>query len=254
VDLQEAIDAADDGATLAVEGVCQGPVTITGRADLTIEGAAVSSCPDDGPGPSDLRSTVKGGHHVIKVTNSTNIRLRFLNIIGGGEGLEFKLSEGGAVSCSCVARNDDEGIELEAGRDHELRQNLIFRNGDDGIRVTDGSGGNTIAANTIRQNGDDGIEIEADSDGNVIEDNLIEDNVEDGIDLDGTDENQILDNQVRDNGRERDRDSGIELEDSDDNEVDGNRIRGNADGLTDQIRCQSGSDDNTGSNVPSGCR
>ncbi len=39
-DLQEAIDAADDGATITVEGVCSGPVRIYRRRDLTIKGVS----------------------------------------------------------------------------------------------------------------------------------------------------------------------------------------------------------------------
>jgi len=50
--LQEAIDAADDGAAITVEGVCSGPVMIYKRRDLTIRGVTPNSgCPANARNP-----------------------------------------------------------------------------------------------------------------------------------------------------------------------------------------------------------
>ena len=182
--------------------------------------------------PRDLASTVKGGgdDEVIKVTQSANVTLRFLNVVDGrGAGVEIKSSRGSRLDRDCFARNREEGVELDGTRHAAVTASLIIENGEDGIAVHGDARENAVKRNTVRDNGRDGIDLE-DANGNTI-----------------------IGNTVKRNGRKRDRDSGIELEDSDRNLVDGNRVRGNADGLTDVIRCISG-DENVGSNVPRHCR
>ena len=167
---------------------------------------------------------------VIKVTQSANVTLRFLNVVDGrGAGVEIKSSRGSRLDRDCFARNREEGVELDGTRHAAVTASLIIENGEDGIAVHGDARENAVKRNTVRDNGRDGIDLE-DADGNTI-----------------------TGNSVKRNGRKRDRDSGIELEDSDRNLVDGNRVRGNADGLTDVIRCISG-DENVGSNVPRHCR
>jgi parallel beta-helix repeat protein len=255
-DLQDAVDAADDGATITVAGTCRGRVRITGREDLTIEGTppVPAGCPPGGLGPADLTATVAGGSdEVIKVRRSEGIAVRFLNITEGrSAGIEFKTSEDGVLECSCVARNGDEGVELDGGEDHQVVRNLVTENRRDGIRLKE-SEDNTVGDNVVADNGSDGIEIEQESDGNTVIDNLIFGNGADGIDLDDSDGNRVVDNVVVENGTDEDRDSGVELRNSDRNVVDGNEIRGNADGLVGEIRCQRGSRKNTGSNVTERC-
>ena len=134
--------------------------------------------------------------------------------------------------------------------------NTLFRmvgNEDDGIRLED-SKEVSIRSNTVERNGDDGIAVEEHSRRNEIAENRIRSNEEDGIDLDESDRNQIVGNRILENGRDPRRDNGIELRDSDRNWIDANEIRDNADGLTDEIRCQHGSRRNAGSNVPAECR
>jgi parallel beta-helix repeat protein len=256
-DLQDAVDAADDGATITVTGVCRGPVRIVGREDLTIEGVppAAGGCPPDGPRPSDLRSTVRGRRddEVIKVVRSKRVTLRFLNIVGGAEeGVEFKDARDGRLAWSCVARNAGDGVELDGGRRHEVRQTLVARNAGEGIRLEDEAERNTLAANVVVKNARDGIEVE-DGEENVITDNTVRANGRDGIELDGADENRVTGNMVIGNGAPPNRGGGIELDGADENVVDGNEIRGNGDGLEGTIRCTSG-DRNTGSNVTRRCR
>src|SRR5262245_50718684 len=92
--LQRAVDKARNGATITVNGTCKGRVTISDRRDLTIQGVPPTGegCPEGGLGPSDLISTVRGGsHEVIKVDDSRNITIRWLNIVdGNGAGVEIK--------------------------------------------------------------------------------------------------------------------------------------------------------------------
>ena len=232
--LQKAVNAAHDGATITVSGACAGPVRIVGRADLTIEGVSPTptGCPAEGLRPRDLRSTVRGSRgddEVIKVRDSTNIVIGFLNIVDGTEaGVELKQSSGGGLHCNCVARNGEEGLEVQDGKQHEIRANLVTRNAEEGMEI-EGTNRSVVAGNTVRENGRDGIELERAA------------------------RNQVTGNAVVANGSIGSRDSGIEVERSERNLIDGNTIRDNADGLTDLIRCKSG-DDNTGSNVTRVCR
>jgi parallel beta-helix repeat protein len=214
-----------------------------------------TGCPEDGPGPSGLRATVRGNgsdRDAIRVKRSEDIVIRYLNIIKGkDDGVDFKRSNTSTLHCSCVTRNRDDGVELDGGDGHQVTQNLIVRNKDDGI-IVERSRDNVLHANTIQENKDDGLEFDKDSDRNLVVSNLIENNDEDGIDVDNSDANRILANEVNGNGDRRS-DNGIELRKSDDNVVDGNTIRGNGDNLVDVVRCQSGADDNRGSNVVPPC-
>jgi parallel beta-helix repeat protein len=253
--LQRAIDAAADGATITIEGTCDGPIRVVGRSRLTIQGIAptASGCSATGPGPTDLVSSLRGGNdEVIEVEESDGIAIRFLNVVGGASaGIELEDSSRADVSCNCLAANREQGLEIDGGRRHGISRNLIARNREDGILV-DGASRNAILLNVIAENADDGIEIVGGSN-NTINGNRVAANVEDGLDLDDTEGNRLVGNTVVNNGRERANDSGIELQDSDENVVDANPIAGNADGLIDRIRCQRGSDENTGSNVTRGC-
>lgn len=251
-DLQDAVDAARDGATITVEGVCRGSIRISSQKDLVIQGPALAGggCPPDGVA---LAGTVRGGNDVFRIRKSKNVLIRRLNIIdGSGDGVELEDSKESGVRCSCIARNADDGIDVEDGKKHEFGQNLISSNRDNGIILKDGED-TILAANTVEQNHDDGIELVEKSDRNVVAGNLVRGNREDGIDLDDADKNELLANVVTGNGTDPRSDSGIELRDSDRNAVDGNVIRMNADGLTDEIRCQRGSRKNFGSNVTGRC-
>lgn len=256
-ELQEAIDAARNGATITVRGTCEGPVRIVKRRDLTITGVAPAegACPADEPESEGLTSTVEGGDdQVIKVEKSENVVIRYLNIIGG-EGAGVALEDGSNVTvrCNCVARNEAAGLDIDGGKRHDIADNLVIANEKDGMRLQR-TQRSQITENTVEENGDDGIELERGSDRNLIAENDVAGNREDGIDLDDSDHNQVLDNEVAGNGTEPSTDTGIELQRSDDNTVDDNEIAGNADDRRDEVRCGRGSDDNRGSNVTSGCR
>jgi parallel beta-helix repeat protein len=276
--LQQAIDAASNGAAIVVTGTCSGPVNISARANLIITGvppAANANCATP-VGPADLVSSVTGSDdEVIKVTGSTGIAIAFLNIVGGeSSGIELKNGSGNIAACNCIARNEDEGVELDGGTvgqivlrnlvtengkgvrvkasaTNTLVQNGVVNNDDDGILLYRGSSANTLVGNAVQNNGDDGIEIE-NSNGNIVAANAVTGNDEDGIDLDFANTNQILTNAVTGNGTSSS-DNGIELRESDNNTVNNNTINGNTDGLVNQIRCQSGSNLNTGNNVVAPC-
>ena len=254
-DLQDAIDEANDGATITVRGVCSESVKIYKRHDLRIHGVPPDSgCSPYGPAQDDLTSTVTGGsREVIKVRKSKDIDIRYLKIVDGKrEGVEIENSRRTTLACNCVAHNHDEGVELEESDDNTIEQNLVTMNGYDGIKLNECKE-NTIRANTVDENEDDGLAIEDDSHENGVTCNRIRRNAEDGIDVDYSDENEIKANEVVDNGRRPGEDNGIELRKSDKNFVDSNQITGNADGLVDQVKCQSGSDGNSGSNVVPPC-
>jgi len=276
-DLQAAIDAAADGATISVEGMCAGPVTIARRVGLTVQGVppAASGCPADGLSPGDLRSTIRGGDRAIGVRRSRDIEIRYLNLVDAEtNGLELSEVEGSRATCNCVARSGTAGITLFAGRDNAVQKNLVTRNAGVGIRLRQAtesaiaenvvrenrSGGiglieadrNTLERNAVRENAAAGIELD-DSNRNVLRENTVHRNAADGLDLETADRNELVDNEVEGNGRDAARDSGIELGQSHRNIVGRNVIRENADRLTDQVRCRSGSGGNDGSNVPRNC-
>jgi parallel beta-helix repeat protein len=256
--LQKAVDAAADGATITVTGACTGPVRIVERHGLTIQGVPPpgGGCPAEGLRPRDLLSTVRGSRQdraVIEVKRSANIVVRFLNVIDGvdaGVGLEH--ARASRVGCNCLARNGDEGLEVEGGKQHEISGNLVTGNAEEGIDLEDGTRRNEVRGNVVEANGEDGIELD-DSDDNTIVGNTVRGNARGGIVLDDADRNRVVGNQVTENGRPGRPEGGIELDDADRNVVDGNTIRDNADGLTDRIRCRSG-EGNSGSNVVRRCR
>jgi len=97
--------------------------------------------------------------------------------------------------CNCVARNDEEGVELDDADDNTVAQNLVALNGTDGILVKE-SKENAIRQNSVLENEDDGIVLDNDADKNEVTCNKVQDNGEDGIDLDYSDKNQIRANEV----------------------------------------------------------
>ena len=253
--LRAAINAAANGTTITVSGLCDEDVTVSNRQNLTIQGMfGATTCPAAGLRPGDLLAALRGN---LQIRSSTGIDVRFLNIIeAGGECLRLRSGSGHTVHCNCLSMCRTEGIEINGTRDSELSGNLIKDNEDDGIALLSGSSGISVLDNVIQFNADDGIDVE--SSNHLISGNNVSFNGHDGIDLDDSDENRVLGNDVIRNGciPSKSEDSGIEVRNSDDNEIDGNMIRNNPDGEIDTIFCRSGSDGNFGSNVPadSPCR
>jgi parallel beta-helix repeat protein len=258
--LQAAINAAPNGATINVTGLCPGPVSIDGRDGLVIQGPTpvAGACPAADLLPSALGAAVEGSDStVLKIRDSRDIVVRFLKIVNGpGACVKLTRAVESTLNCSCVAGCGLAGVEVTDARMSEISQSLVKTNGDDGLALFGGTTANTITANTIELNGDDGIDLEGS--GNDILGNVIRANGHDGIDADNANDNRIVGNSVLGNGclPSASTDSGIEVKDSDDNEIDANVIQGNGDGLVDQIHCRSGSSGNFGSNVPpkSPCR
>jgi len=289
--LQEAVDAAPDGATITVNGRCAGPVRITKRANLTVQGVlpeGSTACKGGGaPLRQDLRSTVFGGCdssdvsrcELVKVTESPNVTVRYLNIVDSfNSGVEYKRTSGGTAFCNCIARNAEEGIEFDKGSGgHLALQNLVKDNAkaleedaDGGIGVHD-SQGNTVRANVVESNLRGGIFIEddadetvvlnnvvrmnigngiqvADSDRNLVEGNVVAGNTQDGVFLNNADKNRVVADVVSSNGR-----NGVRLRRAGKNSIDANDVSGNGSGSTaEQVMCESGSDDSTGMNKVNG--
>lgn len=255
--LQRAIDAAADGATITVTGLCTGPVKVNGRSNLTIQGVAPpSGCGAAGPGPADLTSTIRGGRDLIRLSNSSNIVLRFLNIVDAElSGVKIQRGHDSVVHCNCIARNGRAGVRVDDSRGQEISQNLVTLNGRDGITL-DECRENTIRDNTSLQNSSDGIALE-DSKKNLISGNVVRRNGDSGINLDEADSNRLasIDQRVLNTGDDDDgnddddddgkgarnegntvgenlcednRGDGIRLEEGDKNTVAGNTVRRNA--------------------------
>jgi len=270
--LQKAVNAAQDGATIHVTGVCIESVLIDKRNNLTIEGDAPTAegCPPDGLDPSDLTSTVKGSTpfdsevpDVIKVRNSMNIVIRFLNVVDGGAkktGIEFRKGMSNIAHCNCITRDKD-GIEFDDHSKGEASKNLIFKNNRDGIWLHRCSDLNQLIMNTTRENLDDGIEIDDScTDHNTVSMNLVTKNVHDGIEVVDSDFNNIVLNEVTFNGISKSKDSGIELKiasgesGASRNFVDSNDIHDNSDMLVNLLNCKQTDGNNTGNNVPPKCQ
>lgn len=256
-DLQSAIDAADDGATITVAGLCPGSVVIDERADLTIEGAAPSSgvCPPVETLPEELTAAVTSTDGtVFKIRDSQNILVRFLKIVNGpGDCVKFTRSVASTLECSCVSGCADAGVVLNDSRMNEVQRNLVKKQGRDGIVSLGGSSQNALLDNIIEFNRDDGVDLEADE--TEVIGNAVKANGADGIDMDFADDNRVIANTVESNGciPTDSTDSQIEIRESDRNELDSN-VDGA--GALVEVNCRSGSDDNFGNNLPPGspCR
>jgi parallel beta-helix repeat protein len=243
--VQAAVNAARDGATITVAGVCRGPVAVGVPP-------APGGCPPDGLQPDDLTSTLRGGsadEEIVKVTASTNVTVRFLNLVDGrSAGVEQKNSRDGHTVCNCVTR-DAEGIEIHGGQNHEVAQNLVFRNAGNGIRLRSGmepSRRNTVSRNLVEDNAGDGI-VSEDSRDNTVTDNTSRRNGGSGIRLDDATAHRVADNDTTANHV-----CAITLRAANDNVVDRNRDGGAAPAASPAC-CASG-DRNSGANVPPACR
>ena len=285
--LQAAIDAAPTCTTsctavpptiISVRGACAGPVLVYQKANLTIQGVAPGTCP---PGPMDLTSTVRGNPNapattlssgdVIKVLDSTNITVQFLNVVDGAinDGLTAEHSKGTQFNCNCVERNED-GMELDnLSGNTRVVQNLITHN-EDGLKADGGTknalvDGNLVVENrrppsSTRHEGD-GIRFNTAGVGNIITNNTVLRNRDDGIDMRSTngtatapnrvERNLLMGNGFTDAGAPTPMGNGIEVQSSSSNVFNCNKVSGNADMLTDLVRMLSGAGD-IGSNMPPG--
>jgi parallel beta-helix repeat protein/cysteine-rich repeat protein len=257
--LQVAIDAANDGDVITVEGRCSGPIRITERAGLTIQGVAPDPLPEgcaDGPGwgptEEELTSTIDGDNcdssdisdcETIKVTESPDVTIQFLNIVKGVQAcVEYKRSSRGVAYCNCIERCKDEGIELDkSSGDNTVLRNLVKENGrleNGGIRVHDTVRGRAnIQWNMVRDNYYSGIHI-TDSSDNMIESNKVSANLDCGIVLeDGADHTTVSNNYVEANDHH-----GIYITDSSDNTIESNMVSANQDC---GILLEDGADDST---------
>lgn len=250
------MDAAQDGATITVRGVCHGGAFLLSRHNLTIQGMAPAggSCPAGGLRGRELSSTITGlrdGSELIKMDQSTNITIRFLNLSGSGsQGVELKRSAGGLIACNCIARNWD-GVEIEGGDGTTVRDNLVVHNGDHGIKVNMGtdtiSQHHAVVSNCIVGSGTDGIQLDWTM-ADVVTGNTSRDNVDNGISiLGGTTMTEVTRNRTLGNGG-----CGIEMKLSDHNLLNDN-VGAGADSTSNLACCSTGTG-NIGNNVPAACR
>ena len=284
--LQAAIDAAPVCTTsctavpptiITVRGSCPGSVLVYQKANLTIQGVQPATCP---PGPTDLTSTVRGipnppmttlfHGEVIKVLDSTNVTVQFLNLVDGtvNDGITVEHSKDTQLVCNCLERNED-GMELDnlSGATRVV-ENLVTHN-EDGVKADGGTKNALVDGNVISENRrpptaitheGDGIRFKLAGVGNVISNNTIVRNRDDGIDMRSTngtstapnrvEHNVITGNGFTDAGAPTPMGNGIEVSSSQD-VFNCNTINGNADMLTNLVRIISGTG-NLGSNVPPG--
>ena len=82
--MQAAVDAAADGDTITITGECDETVRINRRNDLTLEGPVgdIATISQD----IVACDTVALALNVLRINDSTNIRLRRLKISGGNGG------------------------------------------------------------------------------------------------------------------------------------------------------------------------
>ncbi len=266
--LRAAVNAASDGSAGAstlihVGGRCVGPpVVIQNRSNLAIEGdPPPTACPEFGPEPTTLTSSLSpdgsppptgSNGETIKIISSTNISIRFLNLIDAdpSDAVEYKSSSGGEATCNCCARNE-ECFETTGGGGYLVKQNLITDNGH-GVNAGHQTHDVVIMNNTIVSNrrffgtdieDGDGITIQEGTTATSVVRNIVRDNLDDGIDLENVTSITVTDNVVTGNT-----DNGIVLQGSNNNLIDCNTISGNGDGLTNRAQVISGTG-NTGSNV-----
>ena len=278
VTLSAAVNAAPDGTASAptrihVSGRCVGPpALISGRSNLVVEGdPPPTACPEFGPEPTTLTSSLSpdgstpptgSGGETIKVLSSTNISIRFLNLVDADpeDAVDYKSSTGGDMTCNCCARNE-ECFEISGGSGEVVKQNFITDNGH-GINTGHAAHNVMIMNNTVVSNRrffgtdveqGDGITLFESSTAITVVGNIVKNNLDDGIDLENASSNTVTDNVVMGNGftdagAPTPGGNGIVLQTSNNNLIDCNTISGNADGLVDRARVLSGTG-NTGSNV-----
>jgi parallel beta-helix repeat protein len=246
--VQAAVDAAPNGTTvtprvITVSGVCVGSTRVISRQNLIIQGDLTpETCP---PGRNELHSTLAGPStaEIIKMTSCKNVVVRYLNIVhgdlAGHDAVEYKKSTNGGPDCNCIALNDDEGIQVHAGKQVLVTGNRVTRNRGAGIDIADTTTMDTIYNNLSLRNGTHGILISG-STGNTYMGNICTMNSGSGFDLQSADSNMINNNTVTNNTV-----AGITLEaspttpanGSDKNNVDMNTINSNGDALVNKLRC-----------------
>jgi parallel beta-helix repeat protein len=276
--LQEAVDDAKDGLVpplvgktqpvppnaptiINVKGACKGFTVVDDRENLLIQGVAVAPtmCP---PKTAALVSTLlpdpraeppSGSNgEVLKVVDSENILVQFLNIVDGGEeeGLEFKETDDSAAYCNCVTRNEV-GYELDSGGGHELLDSALFRN-EIGILLHKGTVFNLVQGNLVKENGDGIVLLDSPTEHNTVRRNTVKKNTGHCIDLSEADVNDILSNVIGGGASNPENDCGrgdITLED----DADDNRIEDNRDPDGNLVRVDCSGDESDG-NFGNNCR
>jgi hypothetical protein len=171
-DLQAAIDGAANGDTIIVKAGKYGPVSLTGRTDLTIKGR---------------------GKVILDGTAAENCLLFADCQRVTVTGLTLKDSQGSALLATgceeltvrgCTVLNaGDEGMEFSSCFKVLADKNTIDKTGDDGIALSDSSGApsrvSVVSKNKIRNVPDGGIDVNGND--NVVTGNQIRDSKVNGV-------------------------------------------------------------------------
>jgi parallel beta-helix repeat protein len=217
--LQAAINASFNGAVITVNGHCAG-ATVSRRTNLTIQGPFPTFSCATGPAPSGrgaLTATVDG----LSVQNSTNILVRFLNLVNSVDGVAFVNTTNPNATCVCAANNSNDGVRMTGGTTGIFTQILSERN-----------------ATGIESNGTNTV---------IITDNSVTANTGTGIFVRNASSQNVSFNVVTNNGG-----PGILFQNVTASLAFGNTIRGNGDGLRNTIACIN-SRNNFGNDVPRSC-
>ena len=204
--IQEAVDMAEEGATVIVcEGiyhenvVIDKPLIVKASGNVTIE--ALDNNKD------------------VERINANNVVFSGFNVKGGYGGICLYNVQGCRIENNSVFENDF-GIALLSSSGNTILNNVAFKNKEDGIHLQDYSNNNTIINNTACENGNGGIFLLFSS-GNEVYNTIVNKNLA-GIVLISANNTKIENNTACENG-----DRGIDLVDSSENEVYNNIVNKN---------------------------
>jgi parallel beta-helix repeat protein len=160
--IQAAIDTVPGGSTIQVQtGTYQENLTITGKQDLTLQGAGMNAVTLDGSAGVTVQSPA------ISIQNSQNITIQGLKIIKSRQGLAASNSTGLTIADNTVENNLRAGIGLFSGSEAQIKGTIVRgtqpdRNGasGDGIGIYYGSQA-VLTDNTVTDNADGGVVVEA---------------------------------------------------------------------------------------------
>ncbi len=199
--LQNAIELAPAGATIAVAGTCNENILIRNekqRIAIDGGGTATISGPSSNSPTLNVRGkgiviqnlTITGGSHGVVVNRGSNAVLSN-NVIQntGGDGVKVEQLSFAALVGNTIENNDRDGVSVEENSTARMGFNLdsetsasantIQNNAGRGITVSGGSSARIIG-NVISGNGQEGIQVERDSTGDIAG-NAINDNQSHGV-------------------------------------------------------------------------
>jgi parallel beta-helix repeat protein len=167
----------------------------------------------------------------LAIVDCTNVVIRDLTLTNNGEGVLLINSTNSRIENLTISDNLS-GVYLKNSSNNIINGNIISNNEWTGISLdaTNASNNNHISGNNVSRNGN-GISLVSawgQISNNIIIDNVIIDNLDSGIILGSATDNEIIGNEVLNNGGSGTYNAGIHLTDSSNNIVAENTISGNA--------------------------